>query len=108
MRIYWGEQIASFDHLPYSFVFTEYGVFFVSIGIFGVISLFSKGPFRVASSIFLGVFLILISIAHWSQLESGLLISKSRYYLLIIFDVLTAIMLFYHAWLLKKHKLLES
>ena len=108
MRIYWGEQIASFDHLPYSFVFTEYGVLYLSIGIFGLISLFSNTSFRIAPSIFFGVFLILVSIVHWNQLESNILLAKSRYYLLIIFDVLTAIVLFYHSWALNKFVLLKE
>lgn len=108
VRIEWGKQIAVLDHLNYSFVFTEYGLLFLSIGAFGIIALFSKGSFRIAPSIFLGIFLILVSVAHWNQVESNILLAKSRYYLLIIFDVLTAIVLFYHAWLLKKNNLLRS
>ena len=108
VRVEWGKQIAVLDHINYSFVFTEYGLLFLSIGVFGVIALFSKGSFRIAPSIFLGIFLILVSIAHWNQVESNILLAKSRYYLLIIFDVLTAVVLFYHAWLFKKNNLLKS
>ena len=108
VKIEWGKQIAVLDHINYSFVFTEYGLLFLSIGVFGIIALFSKGSFRIAPSIFLGIFLILVSIAHWNQVESNILLAKSRYYLLIIFDVLTAVVLFYHSWLLKKYNLLKS
>ena len=108
IRIEWGKQIAAADNLAYSFVFTEYGLLFLAIGVFGIISLFSNGDLRIAPSIFLGIFLIFVSIAHWVQVDDGVLLAKSRYYLLIIFDVLTAIVLFYHSWLLKKHKLLKN
>lgn len=108
IRIYWGKQIASFDHLSYSFVFTEYGVLYLSIGIFSLISLFFNNSLRIAPSILFGIFLILVSIVHWNQVESDILLAKSRYYLLIIFDVLTAVVLFYHSWVLNKFVLLKE
>ena len=30
VRIEWGQEVAYLDHINYSFVFTEYGVFFVN------------------------------------------------------------------------------
>ena len=102
VRIYWGKQVALLDHLSYSHIFSEYGVLLLSISIFSFLSLFSNTSFRIAPSVFFGIFLILVSIIHWHQIEDNLLLFKSRYYLLIIFDLLTALVLFYHSWVLKK------
>jgi hypothetical protein len=107
-RIFWGHLSANFEHLSYSPIFTEYGVLILSISFFGLIALFSRSMFRVAPSILFGMFLLLVSFTHWVQLDSHLLLAPSRHYLLIIFDILTAIVLFYHAWKLNKSGLLEA
>ena len=87
---------------------TEYGILFISLGFFGIIALFSKSSFRIAPSILFGLFLVLASIAHWSQLENHILPMLSRHYLVIIFDILTSVVLFYHAWKLKSLGLLDN
>lgn len=107
LRIFWGSFSANFEHFSYSPIFSEYGVLMISIGIFGFIALFSRSIFRIAPSILFGVFLLLASVTHWFQLESHILLAKSSHYLLIIFDILTAIVLFYHSWKLKKLGLLD-
>ncbi len=107
VRIFWGRFSASFEHFSYSPIFSEYGVLMVSIGIFGFMALFSRSIFRIAPSVLFGVFLLLASVTHWFQLESHILLAQSRHYLLIIFDLLTAIVLFYHSWKLKKLGLLD-
>ena len=75
---------------------------------FGIIALFSKSSFRIAPSILFGLFLLLASIVHWSQLENHILPMLSRHYLVIIFDILTSVVLFYHAWRLKSLGLLDN
>lgn len=106
-RIFWGNFSANFEHFSYSPVFTEYGVLLLSIGVFGFMALFSRSIFRIAPSVLFGVFLLLASAAHWFQLESHILLAQSRHYILVIFDLLTAIVLFYHSWSLKRLGLLH-
>ena len=106
VRVFWGNFSANFEHFSYSPIFTEYGVLMLSIGFLGFFALFSRSIFRVAPSILFGMFLLLASLAHWFQLETHLLLAQSRHYLLIIFDTMTALVLFYHAWKLKKLGLL--
>jgi hypothetical protein len=107
VRIFWGSFSANFEHFSYSPIFSEYGVLMLSIGIFGFMALFSRSIFRIAPSILFGVFLLLASVTHWFQLEAHIILAKSSHYLLIIFDILTAIVLFYHSWKLKKLGLLD-
>ena len=107
-RIFFGNLSAGFESFSYSPIFTEYGILFISLGFFGIIALFSKSSFRIAPSILFGLFLLLASIVHWSQLENHILPMLSRHYLVIIFDILTSVVLFYHAWRLKSLGLLDN
>ena len=107
-RLFFWDSHLIFEHLIYNHIFKEYALLMFAIGLFGIVGLCSKSEFRVAPAILFGIFLILVSIAHWQQVEANIFLEKSRYYLLIIFDVLTAIILFYQSWCLKKHGLLAG
>ena len=107
-RIFFGSLSASFEHVAYSPVFSEYGVLMLSVGFLGLLGLFSKSVFRVAPSILFGMYLLLVSLLHWIQLDSKVLLYPSRHYLLINFDIVTAIVLFYHSWVLNGTGLLRG
>ncbi|MBX9705072.1 MAG: hypothetical protein K5Q00_02365 [Gammaproteobacteria bacterium] len=90
-----GHKMATDNHWAYNPMISQYGIALISLGLLGLGGSFLRGGFRMAAAVGFASFSFLAAVLHITQLFEGLAPAVENVYVLIIFDLLTALILLY-------------
>ncbi len=93
--IAWGNNMALENGWQFNPIFAQYGICIATMGLMGFFSVFIRGGFRVATGLMFALFSLFAATLHIIQLVQGTQLVSHNPIILITFDFITAIILFY-------------